>query len=1256
MLLTVTGQSKPFDGKAAVQICLGKGIFQHEVLFADITHDGILGIDFMIQNKCDLIISKSCLKVKGQEIPCYMSNGIQPTCCRVALIDHINVPPESEIIVAGKPIDNLDRSKPGLVEPSMQFVENTGLLVAKVLVDPKSGKIPLRFINLSKEPISVYKDTVTAVLQPVEYVDTEKVNVSQMVENNSNQAVLPEYLHPLYERSSENLDEVQRERLEKFLIKHQNAFSMSSSDIGHTTLLQHQIDVQNAKPVKKAPYRIPLAKRQVAEKEIQEMAENGIIEKCPQSGWNAPVVMVTKPDKSIRFCCDFRGLNEVTVKDCQPLPRIDDSLEALSGSKWWSCLDMKSGYWQVDIREEDRHKTAFAIPGGEQWQWRKLAFGLCNAPSTFTRLMQMVFSGLLWKIVILYLDDIICHSKTFEEQLVNLELVFERLRKANLKLNPKKCHLFQTQVTFLGHSISQNGIGTLPSKIESIKNWPTPRNAKEARSFISLASYYRSYVYQFATIAKPIHQLAEKERNFQWTAECEKSFLTIKEALCSAPILAFPTETDPFVVDTDASGVGQGAVLSQIQNGEEKVISYFSRCFSRSERNYCVTRRELVAVVSAIKHFHHYLYGARFTIRTDHGSLRWLLNFKILDGQLARMLSFLSTYNFSIEHRAGRLHSNCDALSRRPCLDLNCRYCENVDSKFHPDTDTFEISKVGDKQEELLAENIQSNVEMEHIDIVGSVGVDSSSRDKCNRPDEYPTDSIQSNVEREVGVKTEYCRQIGVTKQIKPTPEPQPGTSQEDTDRPDSSTEFDGSPTSSSSEEIDWENFDNAKIRELQLEDSVLKKLHEWKERGHKPEWSEVASLGLEIKYFWHRWQLLCIREGVLYRRWESENGNDIKFLVIVPKTLRQFVLSQLHDGVTGAHLGIGKTLGKVRERFFWYALKRDIEEWCVRCEICCSRKMSHKQAKAPMKQYNVGLPMERVAIDFMGPLTKTKPQNGNAPKRYLMVIGDYFTKWTEAIPLENIEAKTVARALIDQFITRFGVPLFIHTDQGASFESKLFQEICQIMGIKKTRTTKARPQSDGMIERANRTILNMLAAFVSEHQRDWDEYIPLVMMAYRSSIHESTSTSACKMTFGHEIRLPIDLLFSQPERETEESRYGSQYVNQLSDKMNEVHEFARSRLKIASDAMKKNYDIKSNLFEFQVGDAVWFYDPVRKVGLSPKLQRPWKGPFKVMTKISDILYRIQQSPRHKPRVVHHDKLRKYSGKTTSAWFSHAQT
>ena len=1263
MLLTVTGESKPFKGKAVVQMQLGKCTFEHEVLFADITQDGIIGIDFMIKNKCDLMISRSCLKVKGEEIPCYMSNGIQPVCCRVALAENLSIPADSEIIVSGKPLDSLDRKRLGIVEPSMKFVQNTGVMVAKALVDPKTGNIPLRLANFSKDPVMVHKDMVTAVLQPVESVGSErdqKSRVCQASESSRDPNELPEYLVPLFERSSEHLDTAQKTRLKQFLVRNSDIFSKSSSDIGHTTLIQHHIDVQNAKPVKKVPYRIPLAKRKVAEQEIQKMAADGIIEKCPQSAWNAPVVMVTKPDQSVRFCCDFRGLNEVTVKDCQPLPRIDDSLDALSGSKWWSCLDMKSGYWQLDIAEQDRHLTAFSIPGGEQWQWKKLAFGLCNAPSTFTRLMQMVFSGLLWKIVILYLDDIICHSKTFEEQFTNLEMVFERLRRAGLKLNCKKCNLFQKRVLFLGHEISEQGVGTSPEKIEAVKNWPTPRTAKEAKSFISLASYYRSYVYQFATIAKPLHQLAEKDRDFEWDDECEQAFQAIKEALCSAPILAFPTENDPFVVDCDASNVGQGAVLSQIQNGEEKVIGYFSRCFSRTERNYCVTRRELLAVINAIKNYHHFLYGNQFTVRTDHGSLRWLLNFKILDGQLARMLTFLSAYDFIIQHRAGRLHSNCDSLSRRPCVEMNCKYCEKVEIKFADEQkernskESITVAKT--KQTSVSASSISHLLKLYLVQVVLCIitffmteslkvwskvdnwifnsvqrlkmSVMSQAEVKTERvpPDKVPkVDSENSSCEkiekrrkwkkkrkiRECGKgenggskATCYtCGNVEESKKVKDN-EPKPGTSRDDT--PDSlgnDVGLGSSPSRSSTGEdssvkleIESGELDRERLRMLQLEDSVLKVVHTWKESGKKPEWSEIADQGLEAKYYWHMWDLLCLRDGVLYRRWVNCEGKEVKFLLVVPSSLKQFILGQLHDGTAGAHLGISKTLFKVKERFFWYGLKSDVENWCATCEICGSRKGAHVKGKAPMKQYNVGLPMERVAIDFMGPFVRTAPQNGNAPKRYLMVIGDYFTKWSEAIPLENLEARTVARALIDNFISKFGVPLFIHTDQGSSFESKLFQEICQILGIKKTRTTKARPQSDGMIERLNRTILNMLSAFVSEHQRDWDQYVPLVMMAYRSSVHDSINTSPSKMMFGREIRLPIDLIFGEPGSESDRTVYGTQYANDLRDRLNEVHEFARNRMRVASDAMKRKYDIKSNLKVFQVGDVVWVFDPTRKV------------------------------------------------------------
>ena len=209
-------------------------------------------------------------------------------------------------------------------------------------------------------------------------------------------------------------------------------------------------------------------------------------------------------------------------------------------------------------------------------------------------------------------------------------------------------------------------------------------------------------MYQFATIAKPIHELSENGWKFLWTEDCEKSFQMIKEALINAPILAFPTENDQFVLDTDASLVGQGAVLSQQINGKEKVIGYFSKCFTRTERRYCVTRRELLAVVNAIKHFHHYLYGRHVIIRSDHSSLKWLLNFKNVEGQLARWLTFLSTYDFTIEHRAGRLHSNADALSRRPCIESNCKYCSNVESK--QDNGVF-VSNVQVLDQQMLKES-----------------------------------------------------------------------------------------------------------------------------------------------------------------------------------------------------------------------------------------------------------------------------------------------------------------------------------------------------------------------------------------------------------------------------------------------------------------------------------------------------------------------------------------------------------------------
>ena len=309
------------------------------------------------------------------------------------------------------------------------------------------------------------------------------------------------------------------------------------------------------------------------------------------------------------------------------------------------------------------------------WQFKVMPFGLTNAPATFERLMEKILGGLSWKICMVYLDDIVVFSKSFDQQLENLQQVFHRLRESKLKLSPKKCVLFQKQVIFLGHVISSEGIATEPAKIDSIRDWPVPKNVKDLRSFLGLCSYYRRFVQGFSNIAKCLHKLTEKDAIFIWEEEHQAAFEKLKYFLTTSPILACPTRVGEFILDTDASNFGAGAVLSQIQEGEERVISYFSKTFSKAQRNYCVTRRELLAIVMSVKHFHSYLYGQKFRVRTDHGALTWLMKFKNPEGQIARWIEILSTYDMTIEHRAGRLHSNADALSRRPCLVAECSCC-----------------------------------------------------------------------------------------------------------------------------------------------------------------------------------------------------------------------------------------------------------------------------------------------------------------------------------------------------------------------------------------------------------------------------------------------------------------------------------------------------------------------------------------------------------------------------------------------------
>lgn len=484
---------------------------------------------------------------------------------------------------------------------------------------------------------------------------------------------LPEHVNLLFLQTIEetNLPSDVVRDLKILLSDHRETFAESSTDLGFCPILKHDIDTGDSRPVKQSPRRPPLAAREAEDQILNEMLEGGIIEPS-NSPWASPVCLVRKKDGSFRFCIDYRRVNAVSRKDAYPLPDILDALDHLRGAKYFATIDLLSGYWQLGMTERAKERSAFCTRRG-LFQFTRMPFGLSGAPSSFCRLMSIVLRDLLWVICLCYLDDIVIYARTPQELLERLRMVLDRLKHVGLKVKPSKCDLFKTEIKFLGHQVSVHGIEPLPDKLETIRDWPTPRCVRDVRAFFGLASYYRRFVKGFATIAEPLTRLTRKQARFEWSDEAQEAFDSLKRALVDATSLAFPYPDRPCILDTDASDVALGAVLSQSVDGIEKPIAFFSRVMNSAQRNYCATRRELLAVISALQHFRHYLLGNKVILRTDHYSLKWLNTFKRPEGILARWVETLAEFDIQIEHRPGRLHSNVDGVSRPFCKQCTAK-------------------------------------------------------------------------------------------------------------------------------------------------------------------------------------------------------------------------------------------------------------------------------------------------------------------------------------------------------------------------------------------------------------------------------------------------------------------------------------------------------------------------------------------------------------------------------------------------------
>ena len=539
-LVSASGEPLMVKGARNAVIRLGREEFHHPVIVVDkLPMEALLGLDFIQAHGCVLDPAQGdCfIKSRGVTLPlqqkqkCSESQGSSLnsvqllTSVTVSIKETVRIPAKHEVQVLGMAHGELQKGT-WILEAASSRIKKQ-IHVANAVVKPEKGVVPVQVLNPGTETITIYAGDIVAQM---EHMDTSQaLLVGSLKVTEDEQELQIDYLKisgkkkqalwKLIETLTPELTWEQKRQIYALFIKYADVFPEAKSDIGKTTLLQHRINTGGAAPVHQRARRIPVFQRGECQKLVQEMLDRGVIQPS-SSPWASPVVLAKKKDGSLRFCVYYRKLNAVTRKDAYALPRIDDTLDALAGSKWFSTLDLASGYWQVGMHPDDREKTAFCTADG-LFEFNVMPFGLCNAPATFQRLMDLILAGLQWSACLVYLDDIIIMGKSFEEHLVNLGAVLERLQTAGLKLKPDKCAFLQKRVLYLGHIVSDQGITPDPAKTAKVTSWPIPKCVTELQAFLGLANYYRHFVKGFAEIAKPLHELTRKDIGFQWSSHCD---------------------------------------------------------------------------------------------------------------------------------------------------------------------------------------------------------------------------------------------------------------------------------------------------------------------------------------------------------------------------------------------------------------------------------------------------------------------------------------------------------------------------------------------------------------------------------------------------------------------------------------------------------------------------------------------------------------------------------------------------------------
>lgn len=939
--------------------------------------------------------------------------------------------------------------------------------------------------NVTTRTVAVPPNAILCQLQPVVVDQVQTVNTS---------GAETDFIDTLNIDDS-SLTAEQLKELRALLSKHRDVFSQGETDIGHYKGVKHHINLSDDMPFKQRFRRIPPSMVDEVRTHLEQLLTAGVIRKS-HSPFASNVVLVRKKDGKLRMCIDYRFLNKRTIRDSYALPRIEEVLDTLSGAKYFSVVDMRSGYHQVEIKDSHKERTAFTVGSLGFFEFNRLPFGLSNSPATYQRIMEEMLGDLNMKICVIYLDDLIVFANTFEEHMERLEIIFNRLRECNLKLASKKCVFVQEKVKYVGYIVSEEGVSTDPVKVEKVRNWPTPTCADEVRQFVAFAGFYRRFIKDFSKVVKPLTdvmppptQKKGRKQNsnseWKWTSEQETAFNRVKTMMTSAPILAYADYSLPFELHVDASLQGLGAVLCQKQDEKTRVIDYASRRLNNAEKNYPTMKLEFLALKWAItEKYHDYLYGHSFSAVTDNNPLTYVLTTAKLDATGHRWLAALASYDFDIIYKPGKKNVDADAMSRYP----------------------ERPSEEGKDSEQISVESVKA---------------------VCNTLQQQP-----------------YIETIAMSIDVMEV------------------TECPGAPMSQ---------IDVREIRKQQREDTVLGLwINAVKDRV--PPKQHPTSRDQQTMY--KSFRSFKMDRGILYREVE-EKGLKRKQLVLPAAFIRQ-TLQGVHDDM--GHPGRDRTMSILRDRFWWPGMTSDSESWVRNCDRCIKRKSS-TNIRAPLVSITSSYPTELVCMDYLT-LEPSKGGIGN-----ILVITDHFTRYAMAIPTKNQTAKTTAEAFFNNFVVHYGLPTRIHSDQGANFESELIRELCELTGMKKSRTTIYHPMSNGMTERFNRTLIAMLGTLEPHQKHDWKKHIAPLVHAYNCTRHESTGVSPFELMFGRKPRLPIDLVFGthvEPEKQPH-----TDYIQDLQKRLKNSYDLVQKAAEEARDKQKKYYDEKARASDLGIGDKV---------------------------------------------------------------------